>query len=1203
MVSDNKMALVEAFQEINNSPGNGLAVITSRTGSGKSYAVTQWIAERLGHGDSEDNDEKYIYITPSKKNWDTESNALRRALLKRMSTDAMKQKVLLLRSEADEVSTFFNQDLFYETSTWNIESTIEELDELVSQIPQDYRNFKHQMSKVVRAYLSYRLSNFEGGNNFFDDSEFSYNVSGLKKMLAKDVRHLLGKKRISNDDVITRVRQDLPWVLKMLPDLLISERQVIIMTSRKFLEMYKGANNNATYLWTLFKHQRVNLILDESDAIKVNWNDAIIDQIAPENSQAVKDKIDLFHLYRRINRSLSKCLKILPEEIISARAKESNRNNEELLRSMQAEFPAELGSLNLMYRIVLDQQLAENHQRFLFHTGGSNQLFTNNQGEQYLVLQADRLHQVNVIKADKELFESKAELRLTNVLRSIEGKIKFFFHCVRQLGDNIRVAGKRDWTPEEATRYVLKWLLDESGEEHKTDQLLKMLQTYSWNEKGQATMGIPDNSIYNRGYEYLQIVHDDNETYGAQVFWHRNSLSAEKLLSILAQQWRVYCISATADSQSPLCNFDLRWVEERVNRYHLFPKISQKLIQENDDYLKEGREKGVRPQVEYIDSKIEGQSTAFVEDLFSMIFGSQNLPTEIYDNYPGGTIKPTTLIHFDGQDSTNLSFNLLRDLKVLKAIIQIINTYQQNPLRPAYVIFRNQRTTADYLDWFNQCLRFLKMPTNCLVTVSAQQADQLIPEIQDKWTDNQLKIIMTPYATLSRGINLDYMLGSDTFDELIDDQTVVQIGKRYGRLAKDIDGLYLERPTHLATWVQREKKPFSVNKMLHIIGEQDALYLNGEISRELLWHNLYTYMNDEPAGGYRQNSLLSVQSAASAQIEQAVGRMARTNIKDRRPLLLVDEDVKDNVFIDHPQTHGMTLAMQSLVTDLKKHRGKVEQCTTGKLELIQLNQADLVQRYFTKSLPLELAMNRRGTREKWRSLRQIILRNPVGTNNSKHLQRLYWHFSDPVTKFYYANQGDYEDLKTVSEKPVQSGKILDLTQYGELINRILKKNPWLKQALKSKGYYHDFTQPSTTQLLPGIFNNFYRPAFSEEVFHLLCDHLGITVHPMEATEFELFDGYLVDQHDQIVYFDIKDYNDRTNPAKEQESIQRAAGKLANCAQSGAVYFINFCLRSSGSKYRGQYYTYQHQLAQCPFMFDHDGKLNRKFVENLLQFFK
>ena len=1198
---------LKMFNEIAEKRLPGLALFENRTGSGKTTGALQWITDMLMKDKESD---VIIYITPRKQNRD---EAWRR-LVKQLEAKGkdkyfIEHNVILLKSEIDEVSDYLNKVIFKglaPTDTANISSRVTNF---LSPFKHRYPLFAETLKNVINRYQFYF---FQKGLHFsqkerVEDEDFSKTVHLLKKNLVKDIKKRSHSKKISNNDILQEITANIPWIFKMFPELKLKEKRVVFMTSRKFLTLIKTPKVSTMHIWAAFSKKKVHLIMDEVDEVKEDWNNFIIDQLTDKSDLAFRDRLDLFHIYRRIIIKVTDCMATLPQQIIDAPGINGNNDNKDILKIMQQKICDTYQNLNLLYRVKLADSLKNENQRFIFNTGMQNQLLGKTEAERYLVIQSDPQQQLNLIKSDKELYQH-GELRLSHVLKHLQKLVRFFVQNAQKIGQNVTRAERKDWTANEATAYIIRSILDESNEEDKTTYMLSRLQdgiTGKFYLTIERLLG-DNQTIYANGYEYLQIMSNDDKAFGDHVYWYHSNFSAERLLAFLANKWHVYGLSATAKSPTMLNNFDYQWVEAHVeNNYQLSTQLEKELDKENKDYLAVEKRAGINVSITNVDLQIKEQDTIFAKDLLQRVLLLNHIPAELFTAYPEEEgLRPNDVISLAGDGQ--VSFTLLRNLKTVQALITFVKFYNERPLNPAYVLFKNKKVSEELLHWYKLCLKAIGMEKVSLTVVDAQNVQQKISLIKKDWTNSKLNIMVTTYAALGRGINLHYSIDAETLTELVKSKNGVMIGKQMQNLSKDIDGEYLEAPTHIATWIGRGDEQFSIKKMLHIIGEQDALYGNGHITRATYRKNLYAYINGGPVNNYRQNDLQPVKIAGGVYMEQALGRMARTNIKSSRPLILIDNAAKKNLVSNYLNNKRTTLEMAAVLADITGREAELEKEKATLLHE-KLNMANEIQHRFTVWFPSQLQQDRQGTKELWQRARELILKHPFGDVAPVTIQRLHWQFEKAVNKYYFAIEGDYSRLLAIDAAPIQNYNQhqFDFAHYGKTLNKIYEANSWLKEEFNLLGYYHDFERPHHYQLLPGIFNNFYRPALSEEIFKVICKYLGIKVYPMKDNEFELFDCYLQTKDKKKVFVDIKDYNEITNATEQTEVFKKARLKLANCSENNQVYFINFRQLQPNSKYEQKLFNPQsdRQFFTCSSMFLADGKLNSQLAKNLLDYFE
>ena len=386
------------FREITEKPLPGLALFENRTGSGKTTGALQWITDMLMKSKNSD---VIIYITPNRQNRDEAWRGLVRQLENHgKDKHFVDRNVILLKSEVDGVSDYLNKAIFKGLEPTDTDSISSRVTNFLSPFKHRYPLFAETLKSAINRYQFYF---FQKGlhfsqNKHVDDEDFSKTVPLLKKNLVRDIRKISLSKKISNNDILQEITANIPWVFKMFPELKLKEKRVVFMTSRKFLALIKTPKASTMHIWAAFSQKKVHLIMDEVDEIKEDWNNFIIDQITDKSDLAFRDRLDLFHIYRRIIIKVNDCMTTLPQQIIDAPGINGNNDNKDILKVMQQKICDTYQNLNLLYRVKLDDSLKAENQRFIFNAGMQNQLLGKTEAERYLVIQSDPQQQLNLIK-------------------------------------------------------------------------------------------------------------------------------------------------------------------------------------------------------------------------------------------------------------------------------------------------------------------------------------------------------------------------------------------------------------------------------------------------------------------------------------------------------------------------------------------------------------------------------------------------------------------------------------------------------------------------------------------------------------------------------------------------------------------------------------------------------------------------------------
>lgn len=176
--------------------------------------------------------------------------------------------------------------------------------------------------------------------------------------------------------------------------------------------------------------------------------------------------------------------------------------------------------------------------------------------------------------------------------------------------------------------------------------------------------------------------------------------------------------------------------------------------------------------------------------------------------------------------------------------------------------------------------------------------------------------MLTTFSTLDRGINLQYHISSAYWKKYHQHYAILQkqfVNKENPE--KDLDGIYIEKPTHLFTYARSNN--LLANTVLHFVFEQDELFEAGEISyaqkQIIIEHfftgNLITKLSD----------FSTVEIAALVKIEQALGRISRVEVKNRTQNVYLDETIPE-LFTSFDRSKRVNGLMRSVLEKMPKEK-------------------------------------------------------------------------------------------------------------------------------------------------------------------------------------------------------------------------------------------------------------------------------------------
>lgn len=1206
-----------------------LVLFQNAPGSGKSHSVASVIAEDMMDSDSE---QIWVYLTTDKKNRDNEYHRILSL------APQCKKNIMLLKSNQDFLLDYFAK-LTKKAGIAN-DDPIKERDfilkNFLSQISDQTCSSTHTLlNDIINRFYLVKLSEKdirknEGLNNSSIklDKDLEREFNKISYAMSRDfdnrLSHLrrLRKKENKPTRFTLQEKQAIfaelfPWYRDAFPGLAIKDNyRCIVMTAQKYFYPIKTIHNQSQTILDLLKKKNVNLILDEADQIKKIWLDEIIDLIAPKNGENYLRE-DLFVVFRRILQSLNTTTNQLPTDLIN------DKQSKKVLRLIKKRFTALCRKYHLNCNVQLDSELDDDTSHFIFNYGQDNVTINVDHQNEQLSFEYDPKRRLNIIKN----YDSKKEKNipsLNKVLQEVRGAISFFMLEISQLAskfhqwkdDQNTILKYQKYTlldHEDEELYILRTLIQGSSEEnHLHEYLLKTFleRKHSKQLSDLRTIFSTDNTMFNKGFSYFNIVSYSDKEAMSHVYLFSQQKTPEKMLAQAANNWRVFMISATVDNKSALSNFAYSWLETNV------PKI-RRLTHHENQLLNNANNCRIKLYRDKVETKVEEITADYTEGTVEAVFNNwlkQWIDTPIKPKTIQELLRDYAQIDPSCNGTNTIAewkegaFTFLRHLKAISAIIRMCRLHQQDATQQSFVIYRNAKTSDEILDWFKAILRAVNLVDyqDSLIPLEANNKNQNLKDVKKAWEDGKFRIFLTTFATLDRGANLQYEICPEFWQKKRKNYVELQqqfVNEQHP--VKDLDGIYIEKPTHLFTSSNEEE--LTANDILHLIFEQDELFNVGEISYAEKETRIEHYFNDK--GYISMSDLPSVQIAGLVRIEQALGRISRVEIKNKTQHVYLDDSAISlfQKFDRNKRINGLMSAvltkMPALTPDInetaKQERRKLNQCSNKMLFMVDIAH--------------HLQGCSKEKQEMWVHFRDLVLRYPFldswkSIKNDRDRQLLtfcYWEFAKQINHYYYIQHNDYSYLEKMSlKKNDDKMKLLDYSYYDQALKRIFKKNPWIKDQLKAEGYAVDLSGQHKYLLTPGIFNNFYKAAISEKIFIMVAEHFGLDVHPMEELsqdEFEKMDGYLASTTGRILYYDMKNYDDTKSDQYETKAdfLKKEQEKLAEMIGNSAV-IINF-YNWSGKNYaadrlpkefiNGAVYIY-------PCLFKHNGEINQIVIDDL-----
>lgn len=607
-----------------------LSIIEQTTGLGKTHAIIQKVSEVLKQSKDSELQPKIFVITSGIKTRNEFFHDLKEKL------PDFENKILLFESVADQVANFLRSLLmkidYPNDKVLANDYLVKWFDQNTAKLPDTNSLLK----KIATQYIFVEQ----------DQDTFGELSSRLKRTIYHDLKRLARKENVKTDTKQKRLNylsKKAPWVFDLFKDTDLNRYSVLIMTADKFIFPYKTAIGGNDNYWTLTfeKSQRPILFLDESDKIKSNWMNKLI-----ENEIGSKDVEDMTTLVHRFYSNLLPAVGQMERLIIDAKDPSGETNKARINQLYQA-IKKVYDQYHLKYALKIDSDfLGNNTSKFLFNTGKSSYLYGLKRDEKYLVWKFNPKRLVNEITIDQQIYETQPELRLNNVTSALNRLLRYIAKTTYSIARNyheFKINLNKKITdpsklhnvydlPDEHLQIVNVILQPTSGEKRLAQYFIdnyleKHLNLKLPNIKSSFT---DDKTIYASGFRLFDLTVNEDANNNGQLRVYQQRTTPEQILASVANKMQTILVSSTSLNPSPLDNFDLNWVKNNVvNVVDIPVKLQKSLDRENNERNKQIKDK-VRIQTKLIGSNLTKEGCSFKE-IFATLLKEENYlePTSI----------------------------------------------------------------------------------------------------------------------------------------------------------------------------------------------------------------------------------------------------------------------------------------------------------------------------------------------------------------------------------------------------------------------------------------------------------------------------------------------------------------------------------------------------------------------------------------------
>lgn len=1124
--------------------GHGLYLCELPTGNGKTFDSAQAMKE---YADTIEDNTKIIYLTTLNKNLPEE--VLRAAY---GSDESYKRNVLRLRSNFDEV--------------------VEKI--LDIEVPEEMQtNAYLKLCKDVTLYRNAVDKRYADKEYVKDLAErITDGDRQLRYEIAKRLKNRFSTKSQRKNAIKTDTKYK--WIGKLYPAVFTDEYKILLMSVSKFMKRNSILIDASYEFLNSDIIENAVIIIDEFDATK----DTIQSEIIEKSLAMQEDYIQLFRqIYRTLNpNDFSSDMRRAMEQI-------ENSGSRNTFLSLKAEARDIAVNYHVRLSIKTREDLVDQRQIFLFNDGSFHTVLK--EGAQYIRSTLNEEdNRIEVFFEGKEDFFKNRNKEKDIVLYGLLREINLFLLHFRLFS----IEWARNYM--DIVNSSRSGITDAMNLENAISSILKRLELT--NKQRDLLMGetcrmvrnnreliLEDRSFYQVGMEYYEFEDNDSHHDNTNLRFVKVYDTPEKIMLYLAEKTTVFGVSATAEVDTVVGNYDLRYLKEQLkDHFHSTP-----------DYLKEKNKTALEERWSaYTDGDINVHGEIISSDI-------QGFNVEDYCN----TFMDAEFARYSSNIITNMTDNeyqIIRYCNVLKAMCIFNETEDiQSMLYLGMALPKKNNPGMDegvLMQLFEYSQITMQQTSSSICFLKGDNFEQDKEELQKRLACGEKIFVMSSYQTIGAGQNLQY--------KIPESRKVVRLGKfvegdkRF--LYKDFDALYLGNITNMTVNTYQEEKITSYD-LLQMLFQIEELYENGEMNYyekdQMLKLAFRSYTGSEQYTLNKLYKLKSVIVQASRMILQAVGRMCRTFVKSPNIYLFVESELLEKLYVSELKKRILPPEMQKIV-DMREELGKnylsEENTLLNKAEKISSVGLWTIRRMLAKDWTIESI-------QLWKQLRTLVLQHPTASvsdwENNEYLQKLYITSGKKQNQYIYSQYSDFNDVTIdfgndkVAFRNSKRAKIkansdelaiYEMSEKESGLQSILKY-PGMKAHFEEQGYVLEF-QMNEYLMSPVLFHNIYKGALGEVAGKfILSKEIGIELEPITEPEyFEFFDYRLSDD----VYVDFKNW--KFTYVQDRDEIRKDILRKVDYIGAKRVYIINIV---SDKNYKPSAIADQ-RLVEIPMLIREDG---------------
>ncbi|GGF24319.1 hypothetical protein [Echinicola rosea] len=1094
---------------------NGLFIFPLPTGIGKTYHVLEYILKKYKEN------RKIFFITNLKKNLPVQElkNKFRQCGKK---TDFGKHFIALDSNADTIIGTLlktncpkFITDMPEYKALHNCVSLVQGFDE---QKTKDAFT-KQLIEKAKDDIRKTHEPKFRRGITDWLDDE-------LKKANKKDLTESIK---------IIYIQKNHPWLVELYPAILSSKKRIFFLSVDKFFLKNTTLVRPSYYFWEDKITEDAIIFIDEFDATKSH----VLNQII-ENGYS--KKVDLLGLFTHLYSSLSTLQ--VPQDIVQESNERIALRDKNIsvpkIADIFDSFSHKVNQINEQYNITVPFKTVnpDRVRSFLFQDDEFHTILSEGKNFVRLTFSEERL--INEIHFQKESIGQNGNV--LGLINQLKGFLQYFRKGIFYIASNYQELKKqyssnKDEFPIESALHTTLDLfnLPDDWRKYLIDSILSNEGNFI---KANKQDDIVDLNFYMNGFRYYDFFDSDDHDLKSKIYQYQYENTPEKFLLNVARKANIIAISATADCQTVVGNYDLNFLRKRLGEGYREMENSELIDIEKEYRTNTKGYSQVQINVDFID--VKNHKTELLK-----IFGQEN---ELADYYlceiQKGSPKDHVIDRYVRYFKVFKEFVLNKNIKSFLALGMALPDNKKTDFR----IDLFEKYAQNIIDLFGNKEDYKSgNPANSIYVVDSSDFDYKKAYIQSTLSHGFKLFVISTYRTVGAGQNLQYMAPEDSKLVKINDFDNKEN-------EKDFDAIYIDKPTHLIVNVNSRKV-----KETHIVErifQLESLAQKGQVSNDQLKHEIkkgFTKLSGaeyiaHPFYDKSENNLYSlsdISNNATRILNQAIGRMARCNQKN--PYIHIFSSAENIPYLQQSDLSNKLLTREFEELVKKASNGSLEADNTSELKGIGEYNNQRAYNFIHQQIRYIFNEQRNAN---WNKLRRLVLSYPTfDENDAVHVNLKDYYVELPTDRKHinYTQKQDYKNVKiefTNTETASISPANCNLPSF--------MRNKEIKELFVKEGFATDF-RIGKYIMTPVLYNNIYKGALGEVIgWHLIRRYCpNANLERLAGDELEQFDAKALND----IYIDFKLWNDAFE-RNDRDEILNHIGKKMHRTGAKKVLIIN-----------------------------------------------